>query len=65
MIQVLLLGDSLVASNNWQNRIASCQVTNLGMPGAMTSDVINSLDDVKAQHPQADVIMLMVVPMIF
>ena len=45
MIQVLLLGDSLVASNNWQNRIASCQVTNLGMPGAMTSDVINSLDD--------------------
>ncbi len=60
MTQVLLLGDSLVASNDWQNRMPSCQVTNLGMPGAMTSDVINSLDDVKDLHRQADVIMLMV-----
>ena len=59
MTQLLLLGDSLVASNNWQNRIASCQVTNLGMPGAMTSDVFSSLDDVKDQHPHADIIMLM------
>jgi len=58
MIQVLLLGDSLVAFNNWQNQIAPCQVTNLGMPGAMTSDVADSLDDVKDQHPHADVIML-------
>lgn len=59
MIQVLLIGDSLVASNDWQNRLASCQVTNFGMPGAMTSDIFNSLDDVKDQCPHADIIMLM------
>ena len=60
MIQVLLLGDSLVASHNWQNRLVSCRVTNLGTPGVMTSDVFSSLDEVKAEQPYADIIMLMV-----
>ncbi|MFT5702031.1 MAG: lysophospholipase L1-like esterase [Desulforhopalus sp.] len=60
MTQVLLLGDSLVASNNWQTRLGSCRVTNLAMPGVMTSDVFSSLDDVKVEQPYADLIMLMV-----
>lgn len=60
MIQLLLLGDSLVASHNWQSRLASCGVTNLGVPGVMTSDVYSSLADVKAQQPSADIIMVMV-----
>lgn len=60
MTQVLLLGDSLVAGYNWQDRIVSCRVTNLGMPGVMTSDVYSSLDDVKTEQPYSDVIMLMV-----
>jgi len=60
MTQVLLLGDSLVASHDWQHRLASCQVTNFGIPGIMTSDIFNSLSDVKQQSPHADIIMLMV-----
>ena len=60
MTQVLLLGDSLVASYNWQERLAACQVTNLGLPGGMTSDVYASLDEVKKDQPRADLIMLMV-----
>lgn len=60
MTQVLLLGDSLVASHNWQSRLNSCKVTNLGVAGIMTSDVLSILDDVKKEQPFADIIMLMV-----
>ena len=60
MTQVLLLGDSLVASHDWQHRLTSCQVTNLGMPGVMTSDVFSSLAEVMDQQSHADIIMLMV-----
>ncbi len=59
MTQVLLLGDSLVASYNWQNRLDSYRVTNLGTPGVMTSDILSSLEDVKKEQAQADIIMLM------
>jgi lysophospholipase L1-like esterase len=59
MTQVLLLGDSLVASHDWQHRLTTCQVTNFGTPGVMTSDIFNSLSEVKQQTPHADIIMLM------
>jgi len=60
MTQVLLLGDSLVASHNWQSRLGSYRVANLAMPGVMTSDLFSSLDETKAEQPYADIIMLMV-----
>jgi lysophospholipase L1-like esterase len=60
MTQVLLLGDSLVASHDWQNRLTSCKVTNLGTAGIMTSDVLSSMDEIKKEQAYADIIMLMV-----
>jgi lysophospholipase L1-like esterase len=59
MTQVLLIGDSLIAGYDWQNRMNGCQVSNLGVPGVMTSDVYVSLDEVKALTPYADLIMVM------
>ena len=60
MTQVLLLGDSLVADQNRQSRLVSCKVTNLGIAGVMTSDILASLEDIKKEQPYADIIMLMV-----
>jgi lysophospholipase L1-like esterase len=60
MIQVLLAGDSLVADNNWQNRMPGFKVSNLGVPGAVTADLLNSLSQIKKACPYADVIMVMV-----
>jgi len=60
MTQVLLLGDSLVASHNWEDRLLSCKVTNLGVAGVMTSDTLASVDDIKTEQPFADIIMVMV-----
>lgn len=59
-MQVLLIGDSLVASHNWENRLTECKVTNLGIAGIMTSDVLSCLDEIKKEQPYADIIMLMV-----
>mgnify|MGYP002630567234 CR=1 FL=1 len=60
MTQILLLGDSLVADHDWQSRMPSYKVTNLGVPGAMTSDLFASLPEVKKQAKYADVIMVVV-----
>ncbi|MGB3224659.1 MAG: GDSL-type esterase/lipase family protein [Desulforhopalus sp.] len=60
MTQILLLGDSLVADHDWQSRMPSYKVTNLGVPGAVASDLLTSLPDIKQQVKHADVIMLMV-----
>lgn len=60
MTQILLLGDSLIADHDWQSRMPSCKITNLGVPGAMTSDLFASLPDVKQQVGYADVITIMV-----
>lgn len=60
MTQVLLLGDSLIADHNWQSRMPSYKVTNLGVPGLMASDLLASLSEIKQQAKYADVIMVMV-----
>jgi lysophospholipase L1-like esterase len=60
MIQVLLLGDSLVADHNWQIRMPGYKVANLAMPGAVAADLLNSLEPIREQQPQADVIMIMI-----
>ena len=60
MTQILLLGDSLVADYDWQSRMPSYKVTNLGVPGAMASDLLASLATIKQQVKYADVIMITV-----
>ena len=60
MTQILFLGDSLVADYDWQSRMPSYKVTNLGVPGALTADLLSSLPDIKQQVKYADVILLMV-----
>lgn len=60
MTQILLLGDSLVADYDWQVRMPSYKVINLGVPGAMASDLLTSLPNIKQQVKYADVIMITV-----
>jgi lysophospholipase L1-like esterase len=60
MTQILLLGDSLIADHDWQSRMPSYKVTNLGVPGAMASDLLAALPDIRKKAKHADVIMLMV-----
>ncbi len=60
MKKVLLLGDSLVADNDWQRRMPKYQTYNFGTPGEMTADLLSYLPDIKDQQHQADVIMLMI-----
>jgi lysophospholipase L1-like esterase len=60
MTHILFLGDSLVADYDWQSRMPSYKVTNLGVPGAMASDLLASLPDIKQQAKYADVIVVMV-----
>ena len=58
MTHVLFLGDSLIADHDWQARMPSYEICNLGVPGAITSDVFESLTDIKAEVEHTDVIML-------
>ncbi len=60
MTHILFLGDSLIADHDWQSRMPSYKIHNLGVPGAITSDVFESLTDVKAEVEHTDVIMLMI-----
>ncbi len=60
MTQLLLLGDSLVADYDWQSRMPSYKISNFGVPGAVTADLLASLPDIKQQAKYADVILIMV-----
>jgi lysophospholipase L1-like esterase len=60
MVEILLLGDSLVADNNWQRRMPRYKVINMGEPGAIASDLLGSLAETKKKQPHADVVMVMI-----
>ncbi len=60
MVQILLLGDSLIADHDWQKRMPLYKVHNLGVPGAVVSDLHSSLSSIKENHPHADIIMIMI-----
>ncbi len=60
MIQLLLLGDSLVADYEWQRRMSLYKVKNFGVPGATASDLLNMLSYIKSQTDMVDIIMLTV-----
>lgn len=60
MTQILLLGDSLVADNEWQERMASFKVYSFGYPGEVTTGLLRSLPSIKKRVEYADIVMVMV-----
>ncbi len=60
MTQLLLIGDSLVADYDWQKRMPTYTVHNHGAPGFTTTDVFNTLPEIKKQVKSVDVVMVMV-----
>lgn len=60
MTKILILGDSLVADHDWQARMPSFKVENLGVPGATSTDLLASLPAVKARATGAEVIIVMI-----
>jgi lysophospholipase L1-like esterase len=56
----LMLGDSLVADYNWQQRINNFSVINCGVPGATTHELLQSLPQVKAHCPSAELLLVMI-----
>jgi len=60
MIQLLLLGDSLVADYEWQRRMNLLKVHNFGVPGATANDLLGMLPYIKKNTTVVDIIMVMV-----
>lgn len=60
MNQILLIGDSLVADNNWQERMNSYKVYRFGYPGEVTTGLLRSLPSIKQRVEHADIVMVMV-----
>jgi lysophospholipase L1-like esterase len=59
MTTILLLGDSLVADHDWQTRMSSFKVINVGVPGATAGDLLEYLPSIKTRAPHADVNLVM------
>lgn len=57
---LLMLGDSLVAGYDWQQRIPQLAITNFGVPGLTTEELLQSLPNIKTQHSSADLILVMI-----
>ena len=60
MTKILILGDSLVADHDWQARMPSFKVENLGVPGATAADLLASLPASKSRAADAEVIVVMI-----
>lgn len=56
----LMLGDSLVADYNWQQRFNNFTIHNCGVPGATTHELLQSLPRVKAHCPSAELLLVMI-----
>jgi len=59
MTQILLIGDSLIAENDWQKRMGSHRVQNFGLPGATAYDILDMLSDIKKQTKLVEIVMVM------
>lgn len=59
MHQILLIGDSLIADNDWQERMRSYKVCNFGYPGEVTRGLLRSLPSIKKRVEYADIVMVM------
>lgn len=60
MTQVLLIGDSLVADNDWQSRMPSYTVHRFGYPGEVSAGLLHSLPNINKRVSHADIVMVMV-----
>jgi len=60
MTHILLLGDSLIADHDWQSRMPGYLVSNYGVPGMVTSELLESLAEVKQNTETVDVILVMI-----
>jgi lysophospholipase L1-like esterase len=60
MTKILILGDSLVADHDWQARMPSFKVENLGVPGATASDLLALLPNIQTRAAGAEVIIVMI-----
>lgn len=60
MTHILLIGDSLIADNDWQSRMNLHAVQNFGVPGATTFEVLGMLPGIKKRTKEIDIIMVMV-----
>lgn len=59
MHQILLIGDSLIADNDWQERMRSYKVYRFGYPGEVTTGLLRSLPSIKKRVEYADIVMVM------
>lgn len=57
---LVFIGDSLIADNNWQGRMPFCTVHNFGVPGATTSDLLASLASLGNRVPSPAAILIMI-----
>lgn len=60
MTEILLIGDSLVADNDWQERMPSYKVYRFGYPGEVTTGLFRSLPSIKKRVEYADIVMVMI-----
>ena len=60
MTRVLLLGDSLIADHDWQERMPGYQVYRYGYPGEVATGLLQSLPAIRQRVEQADIVMVMV-----
>lgn len=56
----LMVGDSLVAGFDWQNRLPAFELSNYGIPGLSTSELLTSLPHIHKKCSSAELIMVMI-----
>jgi len=56
----LMLGDSLVAGYNWQQRIPQFTIKNCGVPGATTDELLSSLPRLQSHFGSPRITMVMI-----
>lgn len=57
---LVFIGDSLIADNNWQARMPFCTIHNYGVPGATTDDLLSSLANLGDRVPSPAAILIMI-----
>ncbi|BCL59574.1 1-alkyl-2-acetylglycerophosphocholine esterase [Desulfomarina profundi] len=60
MIQILFIGDSLIAEFDWQSRLNMHSVQNFGIPGLTTLDLYGMLSGIHEQSHPPDVVVVMI-----
>ncbi|WP_136795619.1 MULTISPECIES: GDSL-type esterase/lipase family protein [Desulfosediminicola] len=56
----LMIGDSLVAGFDWQNRLPAFEVLNFGIPGFTTGELLTSLPQIQKKCSSPKLILVMI-----